>query len=232
MSASASTPSTSKTAVFALGGAALVGVGVAAGMWLNRPSTTATEVPTAASAPTVMVASTASAPQMSQIASGPANQPVATVSTQAPAPTQAAEAKPAPRKVVKTKPHTDTQAGQATPASPAPVAICATCGTVDHVRTIQKEVASTGVGAVAGGVLGGVIGNQLGKGQGKTAMTILGAIGGGVAGNEIEKKQRSETAYEITIRMDDGTTRTVTQNTPATVGSRVEVNGQQVSNLD
>ena len=88
------------------------------------------------------------------------------------------------------------------------------------------------MGAVAGGVIGGVLGNQVGKGQGKTAMTILGAIGGGVAGNEIEKQQRAETVYEVTIRMDDGSYRTLTQRSAPPTGTRVEVEGNSLTPIN
>ena len=111
---------------------------------------------------------------------------------------------------------------------PNPPAPCGTCGTVDNVRAVNVAGEGSGVGAVAGGVIGGVLGNQMGKGSGKTAMTVLGAIGGGVAGNEIEKRQRGETVYEVTVRMDDGSYRTVTQKTAPAAGSRVEVEGDSV----
>ena len=71
-----------------------------------------------------------------------------------------------------------------------------------------------------GGVLGGVVGHQAGGGSGKTALTVLGAIGGGLAGHEVEKRVRSETVYDVHVRMEDGSTRTfrmigVRQATPA-----------------
>lgn len=238
MSAVASTTSASKTVAFALGGAALVGVGIAAGMWLNRPGSPATAPEAASASPAATVevpasvAQQALAPQTLAAASQAAL-PSPTETAKTPVqPSAATEPKAAPRKSIKPK-NTDTpHASSDHQPTATPTPVCQTCGTVDHVRTIQKEVASTGVGAVAGGVLGGVIGNQLGKGQGKTAMTILGAIGGGVAGNQIEKQQRAETVYEVTIRMDNGTTRTITQSAPATVGTRVDVDGQQIRHLE
>jgi outer membrane lipoprotein SlyB len=56
-------------------------------------------------------------------------------------------------------------------------------------------------------------------------MTILGAVGGGLAGNEIEKNVRKETVYEVRVRMDDGSVRTLTQKTAPTPGTRVTVDG-------
>ena len=58
-------------------------------------------------------------------------------------------------------------------------------------------------------LVGGVVGNQMGGGSGKTAMTVLGAIGGGLAGNEIEKRTKASTAFDVQVRMEDGTVRTV-----------------------
>ena len=63
---------------------------------------------------------------------------------------------------------------------------CAACGTVASIHAIALKGDATGLGAVAGGVTGAVLGNQIGRGNGNTAMTILGAAGGAFAGNEIE----------------------------------------------
>ena len=83
-----------------------------------------------------------------------------------------------------------------------------------------------GVGAIAGAVVGGIIGNQVGGGVGNTAATVLGAAGGAYAGNEIEKRnQQQVNAYKFTIRMNDGSYQTLTQNTSADVrvGDRVVI---------
>ena len=58
---------------------------------------------------------------------------------------------------------------------------------------------------------------------------LVAAIGGGLAGNEVEKNVRAETIYTVRVRMDDGTYRTVTQKTPATVGARVTLDGQSIN---
>ena len=103
--------------------------------------------------------------------------------------------------------------------------ICNNCGTVEAVTPVQRDGTSAGVGAVAGGVLGAVVGNQVGGGDGKTLATILGAIGGGMAGNSVEKKMKKVTVYEVLVRMEDGSTRTLEQATPASVGAKVVVDG-------
>jgi outer membrane lipoprotein SlyB len=113
-------------------------------------------------------------------------------------------------------------------AKPAPVA-CNSCGVVDSVVAVQRKGEGSGAGAVVGGVLGGVVGNQMGGGSGKTAMTVLGAIGGGVAGNEVEKRAKAETVYQVRVRMDDGSKRTVTLGSAAfKSGDRVAVDGDNL----
>lgn len=126
------------------------------------------------------------------------------------------QARPAP------KPQTTT------PAAERVAAVCNSCGVVETVTPFQQKGEGTGIGAVAGGVIGGVLGNQVGGGNGKKAMTVLGAVGGGVAGHEIEKRQRSTTMYSVKVRMEDGTLRTVTQSTAATVGQKVTVEGSTI----
>lgn len=105
---------------------------------------------------------------------------------------------------------------------------CATCGTVESVRAVQVAGQGTGLGAVAGGVVGGVVGNQFGKGSGNTAMTVLGAVGGGYAGHQIEKRARSQTVYQVRVRMADGSLRTVQSATAWSVGARVRVEGNKL----
>ena len=104
---------------------------------------------------------------------------------------------------------------------------CASCGTVESIRAVELKGDATGLGAVAGGVTGAVVGNQMGRGNGNTAMTILGAAGGAFAGNEIEKNVKKHYSYRVTVRMDDGSFRTVSQSgAPAVaVGERVRVVG-------
>jgi outer membrane lipoprotein SlyB len=84
---------------------------------------------------------------------------------------------------------------------------------VESVRQVQvpaKDNSDHLVGTIAGGVAGGVVGNQFGGGNGKTALTVLGAVGGALAGREVERnirQQQTVTHYELTVRMNDGSTR-------------------------
>jgi outer membrane lipoprotein SlyB len=116
------------------------------------------------------------------------------------------------------------------PAQAAP--ICATCGRVESVRTVQRAAPPTGVGAVAGGVLGGVLGNQIGHGGGRTAATVIGAVGGGYAGHTIEKRTRTETSYQVSVRMDNGALRTVETRTAPPIGKPVTLKGDVLRPAD
>ncbi|HSV50570.1 MAG TPA: glycine zipper 2TM domain-containing protein [Burkholderiaceae bacterium] len=112
-----------------------------------------------------------------------------------------------------------------------PVA-CSHCGTVESVTTIRREgsvngVGNTGigVGAIGGAVVGGLLGHQVGGGNGKKAATVLGAVGGGYAGHAIEKNANSYTAYQMRVRMNDGSVRTIEQRSAVATGSQVTVEG-------
>lgn len=107
----------------------------------------------------------------------------------------------------------------------APAAVCGDCGTVLSVSQVQRAAPASGVGVVAGGVVGGVLGNQVGGGTGRAVATVLGAVGGGWAGNEVEKRVRQNTHYQVRVRMDDGSIRTLEQNQSLAVGTPVLVQG-------
>lgn len=109
--------------------------------------------------------------------------------------------------------------------------VCLNCGTVTAATPVEREGAGSGAGAVAGGVLGALLGNQVGRGQGKDVATVLGAIGGGVAGNVVEKKMKKVTVYQVQVRMDDGSTRSIEQAQPVGVGVRVRVEGETLQPL-
>ena len=93
--------------------------------------------------------------------------------------------------------------------APAVKPICLDCGTVEAVREIEQKGEGSWIGPVAGGVGGAILGKQMGKGKGNTIMTILGAAGGAYAGHEIEKHARSTKRWEVSVRLDDGTVRSV-----------------------
>jgi outer membrane lipoprotein SlyB len=109
--------------------------------------------------------------------------------------------------------------------APRQAASCTSCGTVESIRTVQLKGEGSGLGAVAGGVTGAVLGNQIGNGRGQTAMAVIGAAGGAYAGHEIEKNMKKRYSYRVTVRMDDGSFRTISQSQPpaVAVGSKVRV---------
>ncbi len=112
----------------------------------------------------------------------------------------AAEASTKPGGAKAAKPARQTSA-----AKPAPTAVaCGHCGVIESVTPVQVDGQGSGAGVVAGGVVGGVLGNRVGKGLGRDLATLGGAVLGGFAGNQIEKKVNSGTAYEVSVRLDDG----------------------------
>lgn len=155
----------------------------------------------------------------------------------------AAPAKPAPvpaKKVVKPTPKPAPAYSGVTPSpypSPAPARaaqVCAACGSIESVTPVTRSTkpSGVGVGTVAGGVLGAVLGNQIGQGNGRTLGTIVGAVGGGFAGNAIENNMRKETVYQVGVRMEDGSHRTLEVAQPPAVGSRVTVEGSTIRSSD
>jgi outer membrane lipoprotein SlyB len=115
-------------------------------------------------------------------------------------------------------------AANTAPAAPA-APVCTTCGVVDSYDTVQVAGEANGVGAVAGGVGGAVLGSQIAGRHNKTLGGVIGAIGGGLLGNAIEKHERTTTMYDVHVRMNDGSMRTVRQATQPQVGARVNVEG-------
>jgi outer membrane lipoprotein SlyB len=89
-------------------------------------------------------------------------------------------------------------------------------GTVENVRnvTIDANNGRPGVlGALGGGLLGGVAGSAIGRGHGSLLMGVLGGVAGAVAGSEVQHRLAQQHGQEITVRLDDGSWRAITQNT-------------------
>jgi len=147
----------------------------------------------------------------------------------------AAATPPVPPSIAAAAPDPAQPSGGANATTPAPAdgaaaAACIDCGVVTAVRPVRQKGEGTGAGAVAGGLVGGLAGHQFGRGGGKDVMTIAGAIGGAVAGHQIEKQVRAKTVYMVDVRMDNGTTRTMSYATlpGVTVGTRVRMQGSQM----
>lgn len=88
-------------------------------------------------------------------------------------------------------------------------------GTVESVRPVDID-ASNGqpgvLGAIGGGLLGGVAGSAIGGGRGSILTGLIGGIAGAVAGNEVQHRVEQKRGVEITVRLDDGSLRAITQS--------------------
>lgn len=200
-----------RNAWLALGGMALTLSGLAAGLaWRQGPQTSASMPQSAQTAPT------ADAAAASKEAAAHDGTPVPHSTSKAPAVSSHSTHRTPPQ----------AYAGNgAAPLTTQHAAVCAHCGVVEGVREVSVKGEGTGLGAVAGGVVGAAVGNRVGRGNGRTVMTVLGAVGGGLAGNEIEKRTRAQTVYDVRVRMDDGSVRTLQQKTAPAPGARVVVEG-------
>lgn len=196
--------------------------------------------------PPALVAAAPAAPAIPTPVAAPVTAPVI-APVAAPAPV--AKADPAPRPVAKPippkpklaphpAPHESTAEGNegsvkhvggqsGTEVSQTPIAppVCKECGSVESIQEVTAQGEASPLGAIAGGVIGGLLGNQVGKGDGKTVATVAGVLGGAWAGREVEKNVRTNKQYEVTVRFDDGSTRSFTQNTLPTLhrGDRVKL---------
>ena len=110
-------------------------------------------------------------------------------------------------------------------------AACHSCGTVESIREIEKPGDGSGLGMAGGAIGGAVVGKQFGNGRGRDALTILGAIGGGYAGHQAEKNMRTVKSYEVQVRMEDGSLRSLPSASPPNwrAGDRVKVEGGSIS---
>jgi outer membrane lipoprotein SlyB len=91
----------------------------------------------------------------------------------------------------------------------------------------------TGLGAVGGGAAGAVVGHEVVDGKHQTLATVAGAAVGAIAGHEIEKHARTKKRFDLSVRMDDGTTKTASTETEPVlkVGQRVRMTSAGVQPL-
>lgn len=106
---------------------------------------------------------------------------------------------------------------------------CTNCGRVQQIKTSESSDWKKYAAPVGGAVVGGVVGNQFGGGSGKTALTVVGALGGAFAGHKVEEKHRDK-VYEVVVKMDDGSIRTVNYQSqpPVREGDRVRLREGQL----
>jgi outer membrane lipoprotein SlyB len=164
--------------------------------------------------------------------------------TQAPAPeAQAAVEQPVTQPAVETPPAQPKRTARHVPPRP-PVQVAAAeppprvaqaplpgvAGVVESVKEIEKKGESTMAGPILGGIAGAVLGHQVGEGRGKSVATAVGAGAGIFGGKAIEEKVRATKHWETTVRLDDGSTRTIsTEAEPAWhAGERVRVVDGQI----
>ncbi len=164
----------------------------------------------------------------------PAPAPAKKVVTATPKPPPAPSPNPAPSYSAAAPAPSPYPVAAVAPAPVPVVQVCRACGSIESVTPVTRSTKpeGVGIGAVAGGVLGAVLGNQVGQGSGKTLGTIIGAVGGGFAGNAIEKNVRKETVYQVGIRMEDGSRRTLETAQAPAVGSKVTVEGTSIRSND
>lgn len=102
-------------------------------------------------------------------------------------------------------------------------------GTVESVRAVKissNDGQPSGLGAVGGGALGAVAGSAIGGGKGSILTAIAGGIAGAVAGNAVENGVAMRSGVEITVRLDNGDLRAITQSATGEVfraGERVRL---------
>ncbi|MGB5081441.1 MAG: hypothetical protein WBO23_11940 [Burkholderiales bacterium] len=94
---------------------------------------------------------------------------------------------------------------------------CPVCGTVESVRTVELRVVPENAGRAGGAAA------PIGRENG--ARRILESMAEAVTGSEGGKGAQKRLAYRVTVRMDDGSYRTVSQSSPPAlaVGDKVRV---------
>lgn len=139
----------------------------------------------------------------------------------------------AERQVASTGGSSSSNYTEARATTPAPAPVCQDCGTIASITEVKVKGKGTGMGAVAGAIAGIAAGNQVGDGKGTDVAKVVGAIGGAYAGNQAEKYIRADIVYDVNVRMDNGTSRTVRVADASTVsnGTRVRVAGSNLERL-
>lgn len=213
------------------------------------PALSAPAVPGAAQAPVVervieRIVERAPAPRVIRTTSRRLDEPTATASplSKHPVAVSASGSDSAPygQSPYGQQPHGQQPYGQQPYGQPYPQtahagtpvkAACHSCGTVENIREIEKPGDGSGLGMAGGAIGGAVVGKQFGNGRGRDALTILGAIGGGYAGHQAEKNMRTTKSYEVQVRMEDGSLRSLPSATPPNwrAGDRVRVDGGSIS---
>lgn len=83
--------------------------------------------------------------------------------------------------------------------------------TVESVREVTIQHGQSGVGTMTGAALGGLAGSNLGNGRGNIAGAVVGAVLGGAIGSSVENNSNTRKGIEITVRLENGEFRAITQ---------------------
>jgi outer membrane lipoprotein SlyB len=101
--------------------------------------------------------------------------------------------------------------------------------TIDSVRAVKissNNGQPTGLGLLGGGALGAVAGSAIGGGTGSIVTGIVGGLAGAVAGNAVENGVAMRDGVELTVRLDNGDMRAITQSATGEIfraGDRVRL---------
>ena len=136
----------------------------------------------------------------------------------------------------------DRLARFALPLSAVVLAACATApganvsgtGTVNAIAEIREASQGAGIaGAIGGAVVGGAIGSLFGGGTGRTIATGVGAAVGSGVGGQAAANAGAATAWDVSVRFDDGIDRVIRvyQTPQVRPGSRVRVHAGVVAPL-
>ena len=77
-------------------------------------------------------------------------------------------------------------------------------GVVESVRTVKLEGTRSPVGTATGAVIGGVAGSTVGDGKGSAIAAVIGAVAGGLLGSAAEEGLTRKDAFEITVKLENG----------------------------
>jgi outer membrane lipoprotein SlyB len=101
--------------------------------------------------------------------------------------------------------------------------------TVESVRGVtiaNNDGRPLPFGAIGGGLLGAVAGSAIGEGHGSLLAGVIGGLAGAVAGDHVQDHFEQQKGLEITVRLDNGDLRAITQAADAQMfyaGQRVRL---------
>ncbi|MFM0206591.1 glycine zipper 2TM domain-containing protein [Paraburkholderia sediminicola] len=99
-------------------------------------------------------------------------------------------------------------------------------GVVESVRQVTIKDSPSGLGTLGGAALGAIGGSAIGGGSGAIATGIVGGIAGALLGSSIENTFDRKKGLEITVKLDTGDLRAITQTDtgePFAAGERVRL---------